>query len=438
MNGQATKGTAFEQARDLFIAGVRAFESGQADQAQAAFEASLALVPGRASTLLNLAATRIKLGAPESALTLLDDVLVQQPDNTDAWAYRGAALADLERYEEALTCQERVLASEPQHRASAFEHAALLNLLGRHREALKALDELLQIDADHAPSWIEHGHTLHALNRQEEALRSYERALALDPRCADAWSQYGGVLKDLGRSDEATHAFRQSLAHGGDAEVDAFMLASIQGSTAQTMPRAAPRAYVQGLFDQYAEGFEAHLVGELGYHAPQLLCAMLPPARRYGVALDLGCGTGLAALPMQAVAAAIDGIDLSPRMLAKARQSGRYRQLYCGDLTEVLAASTERYELVMAADVFIYVGALEAVFAQVARVLEPAGHFLLTLEETGTDLALQPSSRYAHSEGYLRRCASGSGFEVVLIERAVLRVEQRQAIAGLYVLLSRR
>lgn len=437
MNGQVTQGRAFEQARDLFIAGVRAFESGHADQAQAAFEASLALVPGRASTLLNLAATRIRLGAPESALILLDEVLVQQPDNTDAWAYRGAALADLERYEEALTCQERVLASEPQHRASAFERAALLNLLSRHREALKALDELLQIDADHAPSWIEHGHTLHALNRQEEALRSYERALALDPRCADAWSQYGGVLKDLGRSEEAAHAFRQSLAHGGDTEVDAFMLASIEGSTAQTMPRAAPRAYVQGLFDQYAEGFEAHLVGELGYRAPQLLCAMLPPARRYSAALDLGCGTGLAALPLLAVAAAIDGIDLSPRMLAKARQGGHYRQLCCGDLTEVLAASTERYELVMAADVFIYVGALEAVFAQVARVLERGGHFLLTLEESDTDLALQPSSRYAHSDGYLRRCASGSGFEVLMIERAALRVEQRQAIAGLYALLSR-
>jgi predicted TPR repeat methyltransferase len=330
----------FERARELFIEGVRAFEGQHIEQARDCFEASLAIVPGRPSTLVNLAATRIRLDDAEAALPLLAQVLEQEPENLDAWAYRGAALADLERYDEALSCQEHVLAAEPQHRAAAFERAALLNLLGRHGEALRALGELLRHDADHAPSWIEQGHTLHALNRPLEALVSYERALALDKTSAEAWSQYGGVLKDIGRLGDAALAFGQAIALGHDTEIDAFMLASLRADPAQGVPSAPPRAYVQGLFDNYAQGFDAHLQNDLAYRAPEALLALLPPARHYATALDLGCGTGLSALPLQARASAIDGIDLAPRMLARARERGLYRALMCGDITELMAAMT--------------------------------------------------------------------------------------------------
>ena len=430
-------GDDFERARALFIEGVRAFESGHATQALDCFEASLALVPGRPSTLVNLAATHIRLGVPDTALPLLDQVLQAEPGNSDAWAYRGAALADLEHYDEALACQERVLAAEPQHRAAAFERAALLNVLGRHRDALDGLDALLRDDVDHAPSWIEHGHTLHALERPEEALRSYKRALALDGVNAEAWSQYGGVLKDLGRLDAAAHAFRQALAFGSDAEVDGFMLASVQPEAMHSVPTAPPRAYVLGLFDQYAERFDEHLLRDLAYRAPQVLCGLLPPGRRYRAALDLGCGTGLSALPLQGLADAIDGIDLSPRMLDKARQRGLYRELLCGELTELLQSRSARYELVLAADVFIYVGALDAVFAAVAQVLEPGGHFALSLEEGQSGLELRASSRYAHSERYVRDVAAAAGLVVLQVERGTIREEQQRPIEGLFALLGR-
>ena len=215
------------------------------------------------------------------------------------------------------------------------------------------------------------------------------------------------------------------------------MLASVQGSTAQTVPRAPPRAYVQGLFDHYARGFDEHLLKDLAYRGPEALCALLPPARRYAAALDLGCGTGLAAGALQAVAQAVDGIDLAPRMLALARARGIYRELICGDITEVLQASPQRYELVLAADVFIYVGALEAAFEAVASVLAPGGHFALTLEEGEEELTLLASSRYAHSEPYVRRCAEASRMQVVTLMRGPIREEQQQSIEGLYVLLVR-
>ena len=92
-----------------------------------------------------------------------------------------------------------------------------------------------------------------------------------------------------------------------------------------------PSAYVQALFDQYAPRFEAALVGDLGYRGPALLFKAVLSARAaaekpafFKRAIDLGCGTGLAA---RAFARNVDrfiGIDLSPRMIEKSRATGLY------------------------------------------------------------------------------------------------------------------
>jgi predicted TPR repeat methyltransferase len=93
---------------------------------------------------------------------------------------------------------------------------------------------------------------------------------------------------------------------------------------------------------------------------------------------------------------------------------------------------------VVSADVFIYVGALEAVFDGVSRVIEPGGVFCFSVEVAPDDHAfvLQPSQRYAHSERYLRALAFGHGFEVRSMLHHPIREDQLQPIPGLYVVLS--
>jgi predicted TPR repeat methyltransferase len=427
----------FEQARLLFLQGVQAFQAGDLDAADRHFEASLQRLPGRPSTLMNLAAVRIRLGRPAEALPLLDAALAQEPTDAEAWGHRGTALAALGRTEEAVAAFDRVLALAPAQPAALFQRARHLTTLGRHAEALVSLDALLAVRPEDIEAWFKRGEALQALGRPTEALAAYERVLALQPAAALAWTQRGGILKDLGRLPEAAESFRRALALGGDAEINGYFLASIEGGTA---PVVAPRAYVEGLFDQYADEFDEHLVGRLGYRTPQLLADLLPPGWHGAAALDLGCGTGLMAPLLRQRVDAIDGVDLSSRMLDKARALGLYRELHHADVSARLEATTQRYALVAAADVFVYVGALDAVYAGAARVLEPDGLFLYSVEESdaGQDLQLRPSSRYAHSEAYLRRLADRHGFEVRRVERATLRHDQRRPIGGLCVLLARR
>ncbi|HQP65821.1 MAG TPA: hypothetical protein PK072_04170 [Quisquiliibacterium sp.] len=107
------------------------------------------------------------------------------------------------------------------------------------------------------------------------------------------------------------------------------------------------------------------------------------------------------------------------------------------DLAAHLGDTPRRHDLVVAADVFIYVGDLMPVFAGVRRVLEAGGLFVFSVETTDAPagIVLLPSLRYAHSDAYVRACAAAHGFTVVDVRPTVLREEQQRPIDGLIVSL---
>ncbi len=112
--------------------------------------------------------------------------------------------------------------------------------------------------------------------------------------------------------------------------------------------------YVRHLFDQFSADYDARMRGQLAYQAPEVLRALadlvMPGAHGLTV-LDLGCGTGLAGAAFADIAAAaIDGIDLSPAMIARARERLIYRSLAVGDLETVLGTGGANYDLILAAD----------------------------------------------------------------------------------------
>jgi predicted TPR repeat methyltransferase len=134
------------------------------------------------------------------------------------------------------------------------------------------------------------------------------------------------------------------------------------------------------------------------------------------------------------------GVDLSQRMLDKARELGVYDELEHADIVDAVRNTERQHDLVLAADVFIYVGDLAPIFAAVHRVLIVGGVFCFSAEIAGRaspGFELLPSLRYAHSEHYLREQAARHGFEVLALRRQAMREEQRKTIDGLCVYLTR-
>jgi predicted TPR repeat methyltransferase len=269
------------------------------------------------------------------------------------------------------------------------------------------------------------------------------QTLDLVPDWPVAWFVLGEALEDCGEPAQAAAAFQRALDLDALDGLGAALRLARLG--ARPPPAAASGAYMRALFDGYAPRFDDHLVGGLAYRAPQLLASALASVSaaaggdeaRFADALDLGCGTGLAARALVGRVTSFIGVDLSPAMLAVAARTGLYAELHTSDLGSFLARRAESTaDLVLAADVFVYIGDLSAVFAGVARVLRQGGLFAFTAQSGPLhSYALGADLRYAHSTAYLAAEAGRAGFTVAHLETASSRRDQGRDVPGLVVVL---
>jgi predicted TPR repeat methyltransferase len=140
-------------------------------------------------------------------------------------------------------------------------------------------------------------------------------------------------------------------------------------------------------------------------------------------------------------------------MVERARARGVYDRLVRADAVQFLAGSAERFDLVVAADVLIYLGDPAPLFAAAQRAMVSNGLLAFTVELAGggdTDPGdagqapqddpgwrLLPSLRYTQSRPHLLRLAQAHGFEPLIVDAAPVRFDQGQAVDGLYLVLRR-
>jgi predicted TPR repeat methyltransferase len=263
------------------------------------------------------------------------------------------------------------------------------------------------------------------------------QATDLAPNFASAWFTLAEIRQQLGEHDAAIAAFRSArVCDPDDRHGAAVRLMRLGAEDLSTMPRG----YVQALFDQYAPRFEAALLGDLNYRAPQLLfkavLAVRAAAKRpafFKRAIDLGCGTGLAAA---AFAKGIDemiGIDLSRGMIEQARATGLYAALEVADMVDGLRERAQASaDLILAADAMVYVPDLAPVIGEVSRVLAPGGLLAFTVETHGGDgVIIGAGLRYAHGADHVRGRIEVAALKLVHLEEASSRTEDQVPVRGL-------
>jgi predicted TPR repeat methyltransferase len=270
-----------------------------------------------------------------------------------------------------------------------------------------------------------------------------EQAIELAPGFTSAWFTLGEIREQLGQPDAAIGAFRRARASDpGDRHGAAVRLMRLGADQLGEMPKG----YVQTLFDQYAPRFEAALIGDLGYRAPQLLFKAVLSVRVkakkpafFRRAIDLGCGTGLAAAAFAKEVDHFTGIDLSPGMIEEARATGLYAELEVADMVEALRAKADaRANLLLAADAMCYVGDIAPMLVEAERVLAPGGVFAFTLEtHNGDGVTIGQALRYAHAVEYVRAKVAASGLAVAHLERASPRNENNEPVQGLVVVAAK-
>jgi predicted TPR repeat methyltransferase len=265
------------------------------------------------------------------------------------------------------------------------------------------------------------------------------QAAELAPGFASAWFTLGEIRQQLGERDAAIAAFRK--AREADPEDRHGAGLRLMRSGAEHLS-GMPQAYVRALFDQYAPKFEAALVDDLGYRGPALLfravlatrVAVRKPAF-FKRAIDLGCGTGLAATAFAKEVDHFIGIDLSPRMIERARLTGLYAQLEIAEMVQGLSSKPDTSaELVLAADAMVYLADIAPVLREARRVLVAGGLLAFTVETHGGDgVVLGEGLRYAHSADYVRASIRDAGLALSRLEVQSARNEDDAAVPGLVV-----
>lgn len=321
----------------------------------------------------------------------------------------------------------------PQDYEAWFMLGAVNGQMGRISEAAECCRRVIRLRPDFAEAHYNLGQACKRLDMSQQAEACYREAVRLKPDYAEAWDNLGYLLQERGKQDEAIRCYRAALRLRPDFAGTRYLLAA-QGEI--PAPEKAPPEYVRGLFDNYADRFEDHLVNKLECRIPQQLeravARVLGPGSGDREVLDIGCGTGLCGPWLRRYARRLIGVDLSSGMIAQCRKKGIYDELRVEDAVDAMHVSGVVYDLIVAADVFVYLGDLAPVFQACRTALRTGGLFAFSVEseDQGEGYVLRKTDRYAHSATYIRKLANAAGFKEVSRDEVMLRKHKGAPVAG--------
>jgi predicted TPR repeat methyltransferase len=268
---------------------------------------------------------------------------------------------------------------------------------------------------------------------------SLREATAREPDYFRAYDALATMLYQLERIREAAEVYSQWSARDPSSSKARHMAAATSG---QNVPSRASDDYVQDLFDSAAGSFDANLK-QLGYRAPEIVATALAGSATdpLPAVLDAGCGTGLCGPLIRAHSQKLVGVDLSQKMIDRARARGCYDELVTAELSAFMRSRPNDFDAVICADTLVYFGALDEPLSAARETLHPAALLIFTLEALsldGADHRLELHGRYTHSEAYVRRILPASGFDLQRMSRETLRQERLQSVIGYLVIACRR
>jgi predicted TPR repeat methyltransferase len=423
----------------LHLLGLVHWQTGRPDPAVDLIAAAIRCNPANPEYFLNLGELLRGQNKLDEARKSFDIAIRLAPDRAACWIKLGNLLRLQHSYDEAALTYQHASTLDPNNAEASALRAGVLLELGRYEEALAGAGHSLAIFPDQAEALCIKGDCLRNLGKPAEAAASYRRAAALEPERVPVWRLLGKVLEQTGDRDGAIAALRRARdldpSDPFGAGVELMRLGADEVSE-------MPPAYVRLLFDQYAETFDTALVKSLGYRGPQLLLEAVRAAceahhrpASFKHAIDLGCGTGLAAAAFADMVEQFTGIDLSPHMIEKARASGRYARLEVRDMLEALRSTPDAgAELVLAADAMIYVADLAPLLREASRVLCCGGVVAFTLEShDGDGFVMGDGRRYAHGAHYVRASLEAADLAVLRLERQSIRTERGAPVPGLVI-----
>jgi len=346
---------------------------------------------------------------------------------------QGRSLIKLNKLSEAKFFFEKALKLRPDFAEALTNLAITEHDLGNLNHAVRLYKKA--VDVDHEIALKSENKILSVIyyfsqNNIQEALETLNMLVEKNPTDALLFNMLGGCLASIGQTEMAIANYQKALEFEPEYAIPKHMLNSLTGHTS----KEPPKQYVKNLFDDYAHRFNNALVNNLQYRLPfvikELILQSNSEKSEYQNVIDLGCGTGLAGKDLRYISSNLTGVDISENMISEAKKLDIYDTLIVGDIVEKLNASQDKFDLLAALDVLIYIGDVQSTFKAVHKSCEPDSLFVFSVEiQDENGYSLLKSSRYAHSDEYIMKQSNGL-FDLVNSQNIRLRKEGENWIEG--------
>jgi predicted TPR repeat methyltransferase len=433
-------------------------------QAEELLKSMIAANPSLPAAYNNLGAVYFKMKRWQEAIKVFEKAIHLQPNYVDAYYNLGLALGKANLKKEAMNAFQALLDLSPEHPGANFQAALTLMAQQQFQKALPHLQWMAEKFPHHFETQVNLGtiylhlaeldkaraHYLKAADIQPNdtqvlfnlgvismqlqdpfaAITYYARVGELEPTNFAIQNNLGFIHLMLKQQSEAIRHFEKALEIAPDNEAIRHTLRILKQDSAIT---DSPPAYVEALFNSYADHFDKHLLQQLHYRGPLLLKEALEQVSQCKTAdwqvLDLGCGTGLCGEVMRPFAKRLIGVDLSENMLTLAAQKEIYDELIHEAILPYLREQYHQFQLITSADTFVYTGDLAPIFAAAHQALAEKGLLVFNAEiSDDVDFKLTSSGRFAHSQRYLDAISMTQHFTIAFYQRAVIRTQAGQPV----------
>jgi tetratricopeptide (TPR) repeat protein len=187
-----------------------------------------------------------RIGRMRDAENLLRRALELAPGFTAARSNLALLLHRANRPEEALSELELVRTEDPDDPGHATLHAAVAGRIGAFDEAIALYETILARPNAPAPIWLSYGHTLKTVGRSEDGVAAYRKALELRPSFGEAWWSIAN-LKNVRLDETDRAAMLAALRQDGISDEDRFHLHFALGKSLDDAKQG------EAAFDHYLE-----------------------------------------------------------------------------------------------------------------------------------------------------------------------------------------
>ena len=408
------------------------YSIGRVDESIESFKQAINLTPEFSEVYFNIANAFRLLKMPKLAIDHYRMALNKNPNFAEAYNYLGTLLDELGYTDSALAQLEKAIELKPGYAIAHNNVGKILFESHNNKDAIIEYTRALLAKPDYIEAFCNRAVLHFRIGDYKNCIRDYLGAIKFDPKCIEAYYGLGNVWNAIGDSSKALINYNKAIQINPEHHSSKYMVASLTGMKFSH----APVEYIRDLFDNFAKKFDEAFINNLKYQGPThllkiFLNAFEQRSGKYPVAVDLGCGTGLTGKLFKAHTDYLIGVDLSKKMIQKAKEKKIYDDFFIQDISSFLNETTNCFDFFICADVFIYFGDLSSLFKLIKNRSQKSSTLAFWTENSKTDdFYLSKVGRFCHSKKYILSLLKQSGFKLISFETNKLRKEGKNWIDG--------